>query len=60
LKVTDPLGVPPAPVTVAVKVTASPTLLGFFEDLSVVAEFDTPTDCVSVGDVLAAKFASPL
>ena len=31
-----PVGVPPAPVTVAVNVTASPTVAGFGEEVSVV------------------------
>lgn len=36
LNVTVPVGVPPVPVTVAVKVTGWPTLLGFSEEVSVV------------------------
>jgi hypothetical protein len=36
LNVTVPVGVPPLPDTVAVKVTESPTLLGFFDEVIVV------------------------
>ena len=36
LNVTVPVGVPPVPVTVAVKVTGWPALLGFCEEVSVV------------------------
>jgi hypothetical protein len=34
LNVTDPVGVPPPPVTVAVKVTAWPNVLGLSDEIS--------------------------
>ena len=37
LKVTVPVGVPPGLLTVAVKVTAWPTSLGFFDEVRTVA-----------------------
>jgi hypothetical protein len=50
LKVTVPVGVPP--VTVAVKVTAWPNVLGLGEDVSAVADVVWLTVCVTAGDVL--------
>ena len=61
--VTMPLGVPPLPLTVAVKVTDCPALLGLAEEASVTvaaaALAPAATVWVSAGEVPAAKFASP-
>ena len=46
-------------VTVAVKVTAWPTVEGFADEASAVAVATVFTVCVRAGDVLAEKFASP-
>jgi hypothetical protein len=59
LKLTEPVGVPALLLTVAVKVTAWPTLLGFTEDASVVVVAARLTTCVNAGEVLAEKLASP-
>ena len=64
MNVTVPVGVPGAPVevTVAVKVTAWPALLGLADDASVVVVPVPPgwlTSWVSVGDVLAPKLLLP-
>jgi hypothetical protein len=56
--VTEPVGVPPAPVTVAVNVTDWPTCDGLMEDVSAVALVPRTTWEVAL-DVLDAKFASP-
>ena len=62
MNVTVPVGVPPplVGVTVAVKVTGWPTLLGFCDDDSDVLVPVWPTVWVSVGEALPLKFASPL
>jgi hypothetical protein len=66
VKVTVPVGVPvpPVGVTVAVKVTGWPILLGFTEDASVVVVAVVApaalTVWVSAGDVLGEKLPSPL
>ncbi|WP_338832586.1 hypothetical protein [Bradyrhizobium sp. 27S5] len=59
MKVTIPVGVPLAPVTVAVKVTDCPALLGFAEDVSVAVEDVTLTFWVSADDVEPVKLVSP-
>jgi len=43
VKVTLPVGVPPAPETVAVKVTAWPIALGFSDDVTAVVEVNLLT-----------------
>jgi hypothetical protein len=58
LNVTVPVGFDP--VTVAVKVTACPRVLGFCEDCSVVVVGAWPTTWLSGADVLVALLASPL
>ena len=61
LKVTVPVGVPDplVGVTVAVKVTACPTVLGFGDEDSAVVVAAWPTVCVSAGEVLPVKLPSP-
>ena len=56
-----PLGVPDplVGVTVAVKVTACPTVLGFGDEDSAVVVATWPTVCVSAGEVLPVKLLSP-
>ena len=58
-KVTVPVGVPAAAVTVAVKVTVCPLVDGLREDMSVVVVLAL-TFWVSDDDVLDWKFPSPL
>ena len=63
LKVTVPVGVPPAPLTVAVKVTAWPPFAGLAEEVTAVFVTVVPgslTVCVSAAEVEVAKFESPL
>ena len=62
LKVTVPVGVPEPgadAVTVAVKVTDCPNTDGFCELMTAVVLPPWFTVCVSVDDVLPAKFVSP-
>jgi predicted small secreted protein len=59
LNVTVPVGVPALLVTVAVNVTACPTLLGLTEDVSVAAVAAAPTVWVNADEMLAEKLASP-
>ena len=63
LKVTVPLGVPEvAGLTVAVNVTVPPKAAGFAEEtklVEVAVELLLVMFCVSAGDVLPVKFASP-
>jgi hypothetical protein len=56
---TDPVGVPAADVTVAVKVTDPPGLEGFGDEVSVVAVVAN-TSCDKAGEVLPLKVESPL
>jgi hypothetical protein len=56
-----PVGVPPpAPLTVAVKVTDCPETDGFVDDATVVVDADWPTICVRVFEALIVKLPSPL
>jgi hypothetical protein len=57
--VTVPVGRPPAPEIVAVKVTACPNADGLDEDASVVLVRARFTVCVTVPEVLVAKFKLP-
>jgi hypothetical protein len=59
LKVTVPVGGPPEPLTVTVKVTDWPKALGLTEELSEVVEDAWLTACVSAAEVLVAKVLSP-
>jgi hypothetical protein len=52
-------GAPALELTVAVKVTACPTLVGFEEEVTAVLVAILLTTCFSKGEVLAVKFASP-
>jgi hypothetical protein len=52
-------GAPELELTVAVKVTACPMVLGFNEDVTPVVVAILFTTCVSTGDVLELKFESP-
>jgi hypothetical protein len=54
LKVTVPVGDPPDPLTVAVKVMDWPKALGLAEELSAVVEEVWLTVCVSAAEVLAS------
>ena len=57
---TVPLGVPAAPVvTVAVKVTASPTFEGLSDEVTAVVVAFLFTSWLNTAEVLAAKLASP-
>jgi len=59
--VTVPVGAPVADdITVAVKVTAVPKIDGLFDEATEVELAVLFTVCIRVGEVLAAKFASPL
>jgi hypothetical protein len=58
LNVTVPVGVPLLELTVAVNVTACPTLDGFCDEVSVVVVTALLTFCVTVPE-LVAKEASP-
>ena len=60
LNVTVPVGVPLAAVTVAVKVTDCPRVEGFADEDRVVVLVILFTFWLRVGDVLVAKFESPL
>lgn len=60
LNVIVPVGVPLAAVTVAVKVTDCPTVEGFVEEAKVVVLAILFTFWLRFGEVLAAKFESPL
>jgi hypothetical protein len=61
LNVTVPLGVPLyCGATVAMKVTDSPAVGVFTDETSVVVVLARFTTWFSAGEVLAAKFASPL
>ena len=60
LNVTVPVGVPLATVTVAVKVTDCPRVEGFIEEAKVVVLAILFTFWFRFGEVLVAKFASPL
>jgi hypothetical protein len=60
MKVTAPVGVPPGPVTVAVKVTDWPKVEGFGEADSAVALAALLTTCEAAEDVELLKFVSPL
>jgi hypothetical protein len=59
MKVTDPVGFVVGDVTVAVNVTAFPTIDGFFEETIAVVEVAFSTTCVKGGDVLFADVVSP-
>jgi hypothetical protein len=56
---TDPVGVPPALVTVAVYVTACPNTAGFTDATTAVAVAAGFTWCATPTDVLGAKLPSP-
>jgi hypothetical protein len=58
MNVTVPVGL--EPVTVAVKVTAWPNVLGFCDETSAVVVPGWLTTCTSGADVPLALFASPL
>jgi hypothetical protein len=58
--VTVPVGTPPAPETVAVKVTAWSNADGLADEARVVVVAPRFTVCASAPDVLDAKFESPL
>jgi hypothetical protein len=62
LKVTVPVGVPEpvAGFTVAVNVTADPKIDGLFDEATEVESPILFTVCIRAGEVLPAKFASPL
>ena len=57
-KVTVPVGVPLAPVTVAVNVTACPATDGFIDEATTVVVAFSMTWVIAL-DVLVAKFVSP-
>jgi len=57
--VTVPVGTPPAPETVAVKVTACPNADGFADEARVVVLAARFTVSVNVPDVLVAKVELP-
>jgi hypothetical protein len=59
LKVTVPPAVPPAQLTVAVKVTAWPAGAGFCEEASATLVPAAVTTWVSTAEVAAAQWASP-
>jgi hypothetical protein len=62
MNVTVPVGVPPVPVTVAVKVTGAPDATGLGVAVSDVELAVLPLELTSndtVGDVLAANVLSP-
>ena len=59
LKVTDPVGMPPVPVTAAVNVTAAPAADGLAEDVRPVVLALWTMICARDDDVLAATFKSP-
>src|SRR5260221_1960375 len=59
LNVTVPVGVPAPLLTVAVNVTACPTLLGLTEDARAVVVGTLLTAWLSARDVLGVKAASP-
>ena len=59
LKVTVPVGVVPAPLTVAVKVTLWLSALGLGVDDSVVVVIPLLTTCETADDVLVVKLVSP-
>ena len=58
--VTVPVGTPPAPETVAVKVTVCPQRRGISDEARVVVVAARFTVCVSAADVLDPKLALPL
>lgn len=61
VKVTEPVGVPPLPVTVAVKVTGWPNTLGLLGDEAIVVVVAVPALTVSVNEpLLPLKLVSPL
>ena len=57
--ITDPIGRPMLPLTVAVKVTVLPARAGFCEEVSVVVLF-ARTVCKRTLELLPAKVPSPL
>ena len=59
LKVTMPVGVPPVPLTVAVKVTPSPDALGLGVAESAVVLLVALTFCVRLDEVLPEQLVSP-
>jgi hypothetical protein len=59
MKLTAPVGVPPLPVTVAVKVTGFPYAEGLEDDVTLVVVDALFTVCERTDDVDVAKFASP-
>ena len=58
-KSTDPVGLAPDPVTVAVKVTASPQVDGAFEETSVVVVGRAVIRCENATEVVPSCVASP-
>ena len=60
LNTTWPVGVPPLPLTVAVKVTDWPNTAGFVEEVSVATLSALLTVWVNVAEVLVLKLVSPL
>jgi hypothetical protein len=58
-KVTVPVGVPPGPVTVAVKVTDWPKVDGFGEAVRAAVLVALLTTCETAEDVEPMKFVSP-
>lgn len=59
LKVTEPVGVPPAPLTVAVKTMAEATAPGFDDDVRAVVLALCTMTSANAADVLPVRFASP-
>ncbi len=57
---TVPVGVPPVPVTLAVKATCCPAVAGFSDELTIVVDSWPFTVWVSADEMLLAKFASPV
>jgi hypothetical protein len=60
LKVTEPVGVAPGPVTVAVNVTDWPNVEGFALEASVAVDSAFPIVRVTGPKVLPVKLASPV
>ena len=58
-KVTFPVGIPPFPLTVAVKVTSVPATAGFCEEV-IAVELRLVITCLYTPEVLPTKALSPL
>ena len=58
-KMTVPVGAPPLDVTVAVKITEAPNVLGLIEDVTAIVATALFTVCVCVDDMLPRKLLLP-